>query len=135
MRDRAYRRKQEARHYKKRLKLYRKFGNFGKSWYETGDSYDSKRVYLGQTVNLPWSGKPKLTQAPVEVRDLWRLKWTKKLRRGGVSMKILNHWSKKKSNRILRHFLKTVPWNIPEHLHWPKRAEIYKPGYHEDVRL
>lgn len=135
MRDRAYRRKQEARHYKKRLKLYRKFGNFGKSWYETGDSYESRRVYIGKTALLNWSGKPKLVQAPPDLRDLWRLKWTKKLRRGDVEMKDLRHWAKKKSNRILRHFLKTVPWNIPEHLHWPKRAEIYRPGYHEDVRL
>ena len=101
MRNRAYRRKQEARHYNRRLRLYSKFGNFGKSWYETGDSYDTKRVYLGKTALLNWSEKPKLTQAPVEVRDLWRLKWTKKLRRGGVSMKVLNHWAKKKSNRTL----------------------------------
>ena len=132
MRTRAYRRKQEARHYMKRLKFYRKFGNFGKSWYETGDSYETQRVYLGKTALLKWAEKPKLSQAPLDLRDLWRLKWTKKLRRGDVKIKHMDSWSKRKSNRTLRHFLKTILWNTPNHLHWPKRAEICYPGYYEN---
>lgn len=135
MRNKSYRRRQEARHYLKRLKFYRRFGNFGKSWYEIGDSYETKRVYLGETVSLCWSDKPKLAQEPLDLRELWRLKWTKKLRRSGVKTKYLGSWAKKKSNRILRHFLKTIPWDMPGYLHWPKRAEIRKPGYYEDINM
>jgi hypothetical protein len=119
----------------KRLRLYRKFGNFGKSWYEAGDSYESKRVYLGESVLLNLSEKPKLAQVPLEPHDLWRLRWTKKLRRGGVKMKDLRSWEKKKSSRVLRHFLKTISWDVPKHIHWPKRAEINKPGYYEEANL
>ena len=135
MRDRSFRRKQEARHYMGRLKFYQRFGNFGKSWYEIGDSFESKRVYIGEDANRVWTGRPRIAHSHPEIGDLQKLRWTKKLRRGNVKMKILNSQDKKRSNRILRHFLKTVPWNTPAHLHWPKRSEIYRPGYYEDTRL
>jgi hypothetical protein len=135
MRNKAYRRKQEASHYKKRLKFYRKFGNFGKSWYEAGDSYESKKIYLGKDANLNWSEKPKSVCSPLDFSDLSKLRWTKKLRRGDVKIKSLSSWSKRKSNRTLRHFLKTIPWCTPRRFHWPKRAKIYRPGYYEDEHL
>lgn len=123
MRDRAYRRKQEARHYRKRLdrtiKQFRAsrpsaLNDRVKTYYDTGDSYETSRVY----VNLK-----------TDEADLWRLKWTKKLRRHGVSLDWGNPFWKKFTRRHLRRYLKMVPWSLPGGARYLKRASVIRPGY------
>lgn len=129
MRDRNYRRKQEAKHYNRRLELYATFGKFEnpnpkdengridfKEYQKSKVSYSAGGLKLQ---NKPNKVKVR-TYTPEEVKDE---KWTKKLKNGDVKFGCYDSDMKKISNKIRRNLQKTVDYQLKEN-RWYDRKHV-----------
>ena len=139
MRDKNYRRKQEAKHYNKRLELYCTFGKFDnyipkdeegnidfKEYKKCQVTYSDKGLHLQNKPN-----KEKIrTYNPEDVKDE---KWTKKLKNGDVKFGCYDRVSKKISNKIRRNLQKTVDYQLKNN-RWYDRKHVNPQvrGYDDD---
>lgn len=122
-RTKDYRRKQEAKHYNKRVEIYSLYGNFGRSEvrredYENPSDYyhdlNAEQVKYN-TTNSKLQNKPaKLKNKIRNVSEIKQKRWAKKLKNGDVKLNLWDKWTKQYCNRTRRHFQKLVDYKLPD---------------------
>ena len=129
MRDRNYRRKQEAKHYNKRLGLYCTFGKFENPNPKTEDGKIDFKEYEKSKVSYS-AGRLKLQNKPNKVKirtyspeDVKDEKWTKKLKNGDVKFGLYDKEWKKISNKIRRNLQKNTNYQLKPN-RWYDRKDV-----------
>jgi len=120
MRGLDYRRKQEAKHYKKRLKTAVSIGRFSSE--ETG--YQPQ--YAGK--NNMWQIKMERSLTDYEKKVVEKQKykrWKFQLKNDSLGATI-DTWAKKCCRRNRRHFQKMVDYKLPDKK-WLVRAQVIYP--------
>lgn len=102
MRDKDYRRRQEAAHFIKRLKFY--------SIYKP-DEY------------APRSNGMMKRKDPVEIDDIKDERWVNKLKNGDVKFKWMDKWNKRFCDKVRRNLQKTVDYQLKPH-RWYDRKHV-----------
>ena len=123
MRDRNFRRIQEAKHYKKRLNNAINKGLFKKETDNDGYTIiiaqNNKKSYLFNE-NKDYTFGP----SKEEVKNK---NWCYLLRKGNVlNTKWLTRDDKRECRRIRRHFQKLVDYQLPDHI-WYDRCQVIYP--------
>lgn len=122
-RTKDYRRKQEAKHYNKRVEIYSLYGNFGRNEvrredYENPSDYyhdlDAERVQYNTTGSKLQNKPTKLKNKIRNVSEIKQKRWAKKLKNGDVKLNLWDKWTKQYCNRTRRHFQKLVDYKLPE---------------------
>ena len=120
MRSRDYRRKQEAKHFKKRLDTAVSIGRFSSE--ETG----YKPMYAGKY--RMWTTKCSDPLNPVEKKIMEKQqykRWKFQLKNDSLGGTI-DTWAKRHCRRTRRHFQKLVDYRLPDKK-WLVRAQVIYP--------
>ena len=120
MRGLDYRRKQEAKHYKKRLGTAVSIGRFSSD--ETGNM----PLYAGK--NRMWQIKMKRSFTDYEKKVIEKQKykrWKFQLKNDSLGATI-DTWAKRHCRRTRRHFQKMVDYKLPDKK-WLVRAQVIYP--------
>ena len=120
MRDRNFRRYQEAKHYKKRLSTAVSIGRFSNE--ETG--YQS--LYAGK--NNMWQIDMKRSMTDYEKKIIEKQenkRWKFQLKNDSLGTTI-DTWAKRHCRRTRRHFQKLVDYKLPDHI-WYDRCQVIYP--------
>ena len=120
MRGLDYRRKQEAKHYKKRLETAVSIGRFSSD--ETGNM----PLYAGK--NRMWQIKMKRSFTDYEKKVIEKQKykrWKFQLKNDSLGATI-DTWAKRHCRRTRRHFQKMVEYKLPDKK-WLVRAQVIYP--------
>ena len=102
MRDKDYRRRQEASHFNKRLKFY--------SIYKPDE-------------HAPRSNGMMKRKDPVEIDDIKDERWVNKLKNGDVKFKWMDKWNKRFCDKVRRNLQKTVDYQLKPH-RWYDRKHV-----------
>jgi len=118
MRSRDYRRKQEAKHYKRRLNTCVSIGRFSDEDLDYQPMYVGKnRMWTVKNVNTPRNDYEK------EVIEKQKYKrWKFQLKNDSLGSDI-SSWTKRHCRRIRRHFQKMVDYKLPDKK-WLVRAQV-----------
>ena len=100
MRDRNYRRKQEAAHFNKRLKFF--------------------VMYEPSTVGGTELQKRKV---PINIDEFREERWVNKLKNGDVKFKWMDKWNKRFCDKVRRNLQKTVDYQLKPH-RWYDRKHV-----------
>ena len=120
MRDRNYRRKQEAKHYKKRLETAVSIGRFSSD--ETGNM----PLYAGKNNMWRINSDRQLNDYEKKVIEKQKYKrWKFQLKNDSLGGTI-DTWAKRHCRRIHRHFQKMVDYRLPDKK-WLVRAQVIYP--------
>lgn len=120
MRDRNYRRKQEAKHYKKRLETAVSIGRFSSD--ETGNM----PLYAGKNNMWRINSDRQLNDYEKKVIEKQKYKrWKFQLKNDSLGSTI-DTWAKRHCRRIRRHFQKMVDYRLPDKK-WLVRAQVIYP--------
>ena len=116
MRDRNFRRKQEAKHFKKRVETSIALGRYAEI---TNDD--------GATITVPISTykshQPWICQSDIKNADKNKHKrWKFALKNDSMPSE-LSSWSKRYCRRIRRHFQKLVDYKLPDKM-WMVRGDV-----------
>lgn len=120
MRDRNYRRRQEAKHYKKRLSVAVSIGRFSSE--ETG----YKPMYAGKHRMWRINSQTPLNDYEKKVIEKQQYKrWKFQLKNDSLGGN-MDSWMKRCCRRIRRHFQKMVDYKLPDKK-WLVRAQVIYP--------
>jgi len=120
MRDRNYRRRQEAKHYKKRLSVAVSIGRFSSE--ETG----YKPMYAGKHRMWRIKSQTPLNDYEREVIEKQQYKrWKFQLKNDSLGGN-MDSWMKRCCRRTRRHFQKMVNYKLPDKK-WLVRAQVIYP--------
>lgn len=120
MRDRNYRRRQEAKHYKKRLSVAVSIGRFSSE--ETG----YKPMYAGKHRMWRIKSQTPLNDYEKKVIEKQQYKrWKFQLKNDSLGGN-MDPWMKRCCRRIRRHFQKMVDYKLPDKK-WLVRAQVIYP--------
>lgn len=109
MRDKSFRRKQEAKHFSKRIKFY--------SMYEKNAQFCELRK----------------RKEPIDIDEFKEEKWVNKLKNGDVKVHYMDKWDKKHCSKLRRNFQKKVDYPLKTR-RWYERKHVNPqvPGYNRD---
>ena len=128
MRDRNYRRCQEAKHYKKRLNTAIALKRFKEKELSNGN-IDYIATYPGKS--HAWRLKSNYKMNYIELKLVEKnvyKRWKFQLKNDSLGGTI-DSWSKRHCRRIRRHFQKMVDYKLPDKK-WLVRAQVI---YHRDI--
>ena len=120
MRDRNFRRYQEAKHYKKRLNTAVSIGRFS----------DEETGYIPQYAgkNNAWQIDMKRSFTDYEKKVIEKQenkRWKFQLKNDSLGT-IIDTWAKRHCRRTRRHFQKLVDYKLPDHI-WYDRCQVIYP--------
>lgn len=133
MRDKNYRRSQEAKHFKKRLNLYSLYGDWNPLTYKDENgrvdfkSNDKFKVhYYKVGVSRTCQHKPVKTNLSVQnPEDVKNETWAHKLKNGDLKFGLWDKDNKKFCNRTRRRFEKLTDANLPRNRFLERRDVIW----------
>lgn len=120
MRSRDYRRKQEAKHFKKRLDTAVSIGRFSSE--ETGH----RPMYAGKYRIWRIKSATSLNSVEKEIIEKQQYKrWKFQLKNDSLGG-VIDTWAKRHCRRTRRHFQKMVDYRLPDKK-WLVRAQVIYP--------
>lgn len=125
VRDKNYRRKQEAKHYKKRLKTAIALGRFDEKKLPNGE-VDYVATYPGKY--RAWRIKSFSTMNDYELKEIEKnqyKRWKFQLKNNSM-VGTMDPWAKRHCRRTRRHFQKMVDYKLPDKK-WLVRAQVIDP--------
>lgn len=124
MRDKNFRRRQEAKHYNKRLELYSLYGSIGIKGTPRKEDGTIDFVLMREMHTEYDDFKPKKLKRCIHTPDDLKCeRWGKKLKNGDVKLGLLDKWDKKYCNKTRRNLQKTVDYQLKPH-RWYDRKHV-----------
>lgn len=124
VRDKNYRRKQEAKHYKKRLKTAIALGRFDEKELPNGE-VDYIATYSGK--HNPWRLRLFTAMNSYELKEIEKnqyKKWKFQLKNDSMPSE-MTPWLKRLSRRTRRHYQKMVDYKVPDKRFLVRAQVIY----------
>jgi hypothetical protein len=136
MRDKNFRRQQEAKHFRKRLNFYVKFGRFGSTTIKDTEGklnfLEISRLEPKHSSLIGSTNKPVIKNSSFDTEAEKDERWTKKLKNGDVKFGWITSYEKKYCNRIRRKFQKTVDYQLPDNV-FLDRCQVKYPSFDSEI--